>query len=136
MVNKLTFISFHHKDKHHQKWNLYQCSCGNQVVLREYSVKNGNTKSCGCHRKEKPIETTEQRMGSVRLNHLLGKTNKNNTSGVTGVCYNTKTKRWLAHLMFNKKRYATWCKTKDEAIEARKALEEQAGIYFGVMNNE
>lgn len=31
---------------------LCQCDCGNEIVVKAYQLKNGNTKSCGCLRKE------------------------------------------------------------------------------------
>lgn len=132
MVNKLTFISFHHKDERSNKWNLYQCSCGKQVVLREYAVKNGNTKSCGCLRKE-----NAKKLVLTRLPHcLFRRTQKNNSSGVNGVSYDKIHKRWVAYLYYNHKQHKVYCKTKEEAIEIRKALEEKAGLFFGVDLNE
>ena len=29
------------------KW-LFRCDCGNEILIRSTSAKNGNTKSCGC----------------------------------------------------------------------------------------
>ena len=35
---------------------LYQCSCGNQKLIRNRDVRSGKTKSCGCLRKKKLSE--------------------------------------------------------------------------------
>lgn len=33
-----------------------KCKCGNTILVRGYSLKEGNTKSCGCYQKEKASE--------------------------------------------------------------------------------
>lgn len=33
------------------RW-LCKCDCGNEVVVQRYALSSGNTKSCGCYRKE------------------------------------------------------------------------------------
>lgn len=35
------------------RWYLCRCDCGNQAVVREDALKRGQTKSCGCLRREK-----------------------------------------------------------------------------------
>ena len=45
--NKLTAISY---DKHSRKW-WWLCECGNKKLIKSGDVKNGKTKSCGCHNK-------------------------------------------------------------------------------------
>lgn len=41
------------KSKHKRRFGLYKCFCGNEFNTTTVSVKNGNTKSCGCVGKEK-----------------------------------------------------------------------------------
>lgn len=36
---------------------LCKCDCGNELVVNKHSITSGNTKSCGCLRKEKSKET-------------------------------------------------------------------------------
>lgn len=36
---------------HHSRW-LCQCDCGAQIVVDTASLRSGNTKSCGCMKKE------------------------------------------------------------------------------------
>lgn len=50
---RLTAIKFNHQDKNANKYWLFRCSCGNEKVILVVSVKNGNTRSCGCLRKER-----------------------------------------------------------------------------------
>ncbi|MCX7570370.1 hypothetical protein OS242_10380 [Tumebacillus sp. DT12] len=38
-----------------QRWQV-KCDCGEYAEVRSKSMKNGNTKSCGCLRKKKAIE--------------------------------------------------------------------------------
>ena len=48
---RLTAIEFSHKNKYCQYW-LFICDCGNKKVIGVYNIKNGDTKSCGCLKKE------------------------------------------------------------------------------------
>ena len=41
------------KSKYKRRFGLYKCFCGNEFNTTTVSVKNGNTKSCGCVGKEK-----------------------------------------------------------------------------------
>ena len=46
--NRLTAISFDHTGKHHRRYFLFRCDCGNEKILQAANVSSGNTKSCGC----------------------------------------------------------------------------------------
>ena len=46
--NKLTAIKFSHRDKNKKQHWLFKCDCGIEKVICVGSVKNGQTKSCGC----------------------------------------------------------------------------------------
>ena len=52
VFGKLTVIELDQESSDRRKW-ICKCSCGNTVSVREYNLKSGNTKSCGCTRKEK-----------------------------------------------------------------------------------
>lgn len=41
------------KDNHGRVTWLCRCDCGEKVVVQAYNLKNGNTKSCGCYKREK-----------------------------------------------------------------------------------
>jgi len=43
--------------KKHKSYALYRCSCGTVKVLQKYRVDSGETRSCGCLRIEKALET-------------------------------------------------------------------------------
>lgn len=46
------------------KW-LCQCKCGNQIVVRGKSLRNGNTKSCGCYQKERAAQSNMERVENI-----------------------------------------------------------------------
>lgn len=65
------------------------CNCGNITVVRGYSLKNGNTKSCGCLQKDRTSETTfksliGQKFGKLTVLERV----ENNRFG--HVCYKCK----------------------------------------------
>lgn len=43
------------------------CDCGNYVTTVSYTLKSGNTKSCGCYKKER---TSERHKGKIALKRL------------------------------------------------------------------
>lgn len=45
---RLTVIKYAYSDKHHNAVWQCQCECGNIVEVRGDTLRNGNTKSCGC----------------------------------------------------------------------------------------
>lgn len=51
--NRLTAI---HKIAGSDKW-LCKCACGSEVAVRGASLTSGNTKSCGCLRRDRAAET-------------------------------------------------------------------------------
>ena len=54
-INKLTVISFHHKDKQSRKYYIFKCDCGVKKIIHGAAVISGNTKSCGCLIKESAL---------------------------------------------------------------------------------
>jgi hypothetical protein len=52
--NRLTVIAFAGYDagrRRKQLWR-FRCDCGKEIVVRIESVRSGNTKSCGCQKRE------------------------------------------------------------------------------------
>lgn len=45
---KLTVIKVHHTTRDYKKYFTCKCGCGKSTVVLGVSLKNGNTKSCGC----------------------------------------------------------------------------------------
>ena len=38
--------------RYNGRWYRCKCDCGNEHIVTEYALKSGNTKSCGCLRRE------------------------------------------------------------------------------------
>ena len=52
-------------EKDHAAW-ICQCDCGNQKIVSGYKLRNGNTQSCGCYRREcKRVDITGKRFGKL-----------------------------------------------------------------------
>jgi hypothetical protein len=54
--NKMTFV-------------IFKCECGETKVIRGYSVECGNTKSCGCLRKQKGKDGLQKRREESKEKH-------------------------------------------------------------------
>ncbi|MGN1276245.1 MAG: hypothetical protein ACI4UK_04580, partial [Floccifex sp.] len=97
------------------------CDCGNTCEVSQTNLRQGNTLSCGCLKEEvskyNQIRVIQQSIYSKR---------KSNTSGITGVCFDHSTNKWLATIGFNGKDYYL-CRSKDKekAIYMRKKAEEE-----------
>lgn len=96
------------------------CDCGNIKNVTTRNLKTGDTKSCGCFKREH--ETTLY---------------KNNTTGVRGVCLRSDHKKYQATITFKKKTYhlGTYETLKD-ATKARKNAEEKIRGSFIEWYNE
>lgn len=64
---KLTVIKDSGKRVNHKVMWLCQCDCGNQIEVSGDNLKSGNTKSCGCLRKEK----SSKNLIGQRFGHLV-----------------------------------------------------------------
>jgi len=53
--NRLTVIKFAYIKNKRTAW-LCKCDCGNFTIVVNSSLKNGDTKSCGCLKRDKTIE--------------------------------------------------------------------------------
>lgn len=49
----LTVLSRHHVGYDRRWYYECQCECGNISIVRSNALTNGNTQSCGCHRKRR-----------------------------------------------------------------------------------
>lgn len=61
----LTVINRAENDKDGRARWLCKCKCGKEVVVRGKSLRNGNTKSCGCYQKERAAQSNMDRVGSL-----------------------------------------------------------------------
>lgn len=115
------------------KWKC-KCDCGNECVVNLSSLNSGYTVSCGCKNEENKsnIKTIDSghidgtQISNIKVNRKL---NKNNSSGVTGVTYDKRRKKWAAQITFKNKGYSLGrYPKKRDAIRARKEAEE---CFFG-----
>ncbi len=92
------------------------CECGNYTMVRSNNLRGGNTKSCGCLRREKSRRRalqvdgvfSKQNSGDIsRLTNEYGVSysaihlSTRNKSGVIGVSYDKRRKVWFARLYFH-----------------------------------
>ena len=105
---------------------LCQCECGNTAEVSYNNLMYGNTRSCGCRKKEH-----EQALNGF-LTHVAGtsvdmlkskKLPKNNTTGVKGV-YLIKGK-YVAKIVFQKKQYFLGSYDRLEDAKAARAEAEE-----------
>lgn len=68
----LTVIGRAENDKSGRARWLCQCKCGNQTVVLGKSLRNGNTKSCGCYQKERATQSNMER-ADVLIGKKFGK---------------------------------------------------------------
>jgi len=109
------------------------CSCGNAKQATLTHITSGEVKSCGCLINDVCVDNGNKSaeifcVENTSLNSMRMKTSVNNTSGVKGVYFEKKTKKWRAQITFQgKMMYLGAFKDKEDAIKARKAAEEK---YF------
>ena len=112
---------------------LCRCDCGTSKIVAGSSLKKKTATSCGCTRRE---SARTHLVANSRKRKLIEYTaidaienrgvNKNNTSGVSGVSYNTKTGKYRAYITFQRRWYGLgeFADIKD-AIKARRDSEER-----------
>lgn len=64
----LTVIARAQNDKNGRARWLCQCKCGNQIEVLGKSLRNGNTKSCGCYQRERAAQSN-----MTRVENIIGK---------------------------------------------------------------
>lgn len=79
---RLTAVCIHHSIKSGCYWKCI-CECGNETVVRASSLLSGDTKSCGCLKKEMLIHETHG-MSGTRLYRIW--------NGMKDRCINTNSK--------------------------------------------
>lgn len=67
--SELLVLSLEKTDKKYGAYWRCQCSCGNITIVQARSLKNGNTKSCGCLR----IKNSLTKAHKVKMKDLTGK---------------------------------------------------------------
>lgn len=123
------------------RW-LCRCECGNKVVVDGYSLRCGQTKSCGCLKREiskqsskcnpafqKNVGKATNLVNKDGISFTSSKFTKRNKSGVIGVSYDKQSDSWYAHLMIDYKYVLSKTfKHFEDAVAARREAEKK---YYG-----
>lgn len=135
---RLTPIRRINFDKGYSRY-LCRCDCGKEIEVLGSQLLAGHYKSCGCYHKEGYKDFDKiQHMGTEKLQSkrvegtsLYGMTMKTpvtNTSGVKGVSYVKRLKKYRAYIYLGgKQKHLGVYETIDEASKAREEAEEK---YF------
>lgn len=123
--------------------NIYwkcKCDCGNEKSIKGSHLSEGMIRSCGCLRDEELHARTREDMISALEAHektlvegtnismLNDKKQKNNKSGIKGVCFDVSRQKWVACLnLKGTKILFKRFDSKQDAVNARKEAEEK---YF------
>lgn len=75
-----------------KKW-VCQCDCGKQISVNGTSLRNGNTKSCGCTRTQKLVERNINN-SSVKIGNKYGKLTIIQDLGMRKQSSRNKNERW------------------------------------------
>ena len=108
-----------------------KCDCGNIIDVSLQKLNTGDTKSCGCLKKdyyknELANNIKEYQLDGTNVAYLKSnKLSKVNKSGVRGVSQK-KNGKWLAQITFKRKNYnlGTY-ENFEDAVKARKEAEEK-----------
>ena len=116
-----------HKGRNHVYY-LCQCDCGREVIFSGDEISR-HPYSCGCT--PKPLEKRKESLASV-IGHgrregtqlcMLKPTRavySNSTSGVSGIWYDPKRKKWRARIVLKgEEHFLGYFPTEEEAIKAR-----------------
>ena len=107
------------------KW-LCRCDCGAECAVVVANLRNGHTQSCGCKNQAPKVHYVDGTCVEVIRKNTV---RSNNSSGVPGVVWRKKDRRWSADIGFKGKRYYLGLYDRfDDAVKARKEAEAK---YFG-----
>jgi hypothetical protein len=113
---------------------IWKCGyCGREIKYTYHEVYHNNKTSCGCQKRD--ISSRIDFFDHTNIDRIKStKLSKNNKSGITGVRYDEKTKKWIAVIGFKKKNYHLGTfKTKEVAVAARRNAE---AVFFQTAINE
>ena len=134
IFGRLTAISTKGKYGNTSMWEC-KCECGKITTVKASDLRDGGTLSCGCLRNENATNALQRYFENVLTHGTSLKIvcrqqslKKNNTSGVTGVHFDSSSrgKKWKAAIVFQGKRYnlGRWA-TVEEAADARRKAEDR-----------
>lgn len=105
---------------------LCRCDCGQECVVKTQRLRDGRKADCGCAQKEKGLDALTLVDGTCVEMVRAGTKRRNNTSGVAGVDWYKKKKRWRATICFKgRRRYLGSYVDFADAVKARKRAEEE-----------
>ncbi len=106
-----------------------RCSCGKEVDVTYACLVRGGTISCGHVRSRNTKDLIVDGTAPCRLSQSI---RSSNTSGCTGVYRNQRDQKWVASIMFKRKKYYLGgYKAFDDAVKARRQAEEHIyGPFF------
>lgn len=73
---------WNHKDSTGQSWWSCKCDCGGDKIIRGYSLRRGDSKSCGCGQRKPKFFLPS---GRAAFNNYLYRTKKN--AKIRGLCW-------------------------------------------------
>ena len=124
----------------HNVWVLCRCVCGKEKMVNLVALTRGRSRSCGCHRSDNQSaaqiagkEQGHQLMKEFHRHHLSGKyldksTNRNSTTGHTGVSWSKAVGKYRAYITLDRRQIHLGSFDRiEDAIAARKAAEQK---YF------
>ena len=100
-----------------------RCSCGKIVEVTAYNLTSGRVKSCGhlVFQKIKNVSDCGTNLALISSSKL-GSRNK---SGVKGVYFDSRKQKWMAEIMFQRKKHRLGqYDEKEDAVKARQIAEE------------
>lgn len=114
----------------HTAW-LCRCDCGQETVVATARLRDGRRTSCGCDNPHSgdPLSVIGRAsltyVDGTCIEMLAAKTvRRNNTSGVPGVEWMKRKRKWRASICFKGKRYYLGSyRYFEDAVKARKQLE-------------
>lgn len=115
-----------------EKYNSFicKCDCGNKITVTRGHLINGSIKSCGCLKSTNMKKTQKNAFfdGTAIYAIKNGKANKNNSTGVKGVCFLPAQNKYMAYLTIKKKNINLgYYDTLEEAKQTRLRAEKK---YF------
>lgn len=110
----------------------WQCECGKVVEASTRDILTGK-RSCGCLDVERAIANAKKGREKIIIADgtnvsriRSSKVSKNNSTGITGVCYVTSKRRYLAYIMFQGKRHQLgFYRSMEEAAAVRKKAQDR-----------
>jgi len=69
--SRLVVVRLHHKDKRWRRFYLCRCDCGISLVVHGAALTSGNTRSCGCIRRDSVIQRYGLLPGRAAMRQLI-----------------------------------------------------------------